>query len=367
MSMNLETPCILIDIDKLDRNIIKMARLAKDFNVSLRPHIKTHKIPQIAKMQIDAGAKGITVAKLSEAEIMAEAGIKDIFMAYPVIGESKIARLLKLNEKVRIIVGIDSIAGARALSDAATGVGKAIEVRLEIDTGLKRTGIPYDQVQKTAKEISGFKGLKITGIYTFKGLMFQGKGTEDRERAGLEEGQMMVEVADSLRKAGMEIDDVSVGSTPTAEFVARVPGITEIRPGTYVFNDVMQVKVGSCSWEDCAASILTTVVSRPSDKLIIIDGGSKTLSADVIPGAFPYYLEGYGKVIGYDNLIPERLTEEHGMLAVKGAVPGLKTGDTLRIIPNHVCTAINLQNYVYFTKNDILIDKVKVEARGMVY
>lgn len=365
--LNVETPCLIIDVEKMKRNINMMAGIARDNGVSLRPHIKTHKIPEIAKMQIEAGAKGITVAKVSEAEIMAANGIDDIFIAYPIIGNSKVERVLDLSGRIRLITGVDSIAGAKFLSDAALARGQTAEVWIEVDTGFRRTGVPYETVTGFASEISKFKGLRITGIYTYKGLTYKGKATDDREKAGLEESQMMVEAARRLEKAGIKVSNISVGSTPTGEFAASVPGITEIRPGTYVFNDAMQVKVGTCSTDDCAAKILVTVISVNSDEYAVIDGGCKTFPTDTALDAFPHYLKGYGMIEGYEEFVINRLSEEHGMVDTTKGAKKPRVGQQLMVIPNHICPAMNLQNHVYFLEKDNKIRKVPVAARGMLY
>ena len=276
--MNLEdlpTPCVLIDLKIVDRNLERMAHIAKKSGVSLRPHTKTHKIPYLASRQIEKGAAGITVAKISEAEVMAAHGINDIFVAYPVIGRQKIKRITELNSKIRLIIGADSLEGARALAQAARMEKQTIEVRLEVDTGFKRTGVHYEKALDLAMEISGMEGLNLTGIYTFHHLIYQGERTHDREKAGLEEGTLMVTLAEEMKRAGLRIKDVSVGSTPTAEYAANVPGITEIRPGTYIFNDMIQVSNKSCTLADCAVKVMTTVVSAHSNKLAVIDGGNK--------------------------------------------------------------------------------------------
>lgn len=365
--MNIETPCILIDMDIMKKNINDMAGKIKANGCSLRPHVKTHKMPEIAKMQLDGGAVGVTVAKVSEAEVMSEHGIKDIFIAYPIIGRNKINRVLELSKKIRLIVGVDSLYGANELNNAAKEKGQIMEIRMEVDTGLRRTGVPYGSAENLAAEVIKLDNLNLTGIYTFRGLVYNGKATLDREKAGLEEGELMVDLANRLRKNGINIKEISAGSTPTAEYAAKVPGITEVRPGTYVFYDTMQHNMNVCSWDQCAAKVLVTVISRPTHELAIIDGGSKTFSTDAPLGVFPHYLVGNGKVVEDENLVLERLTEEHGMISVNAGAKELNIGDKLQIIPNHVCSAINLHNKVYFIENGDVIKEVKVAARGMLY
>src|SRR5215203_4686880 len=357
------TPYVLVDGAKMERNLLKMADVASGNGVALRPHVKTHKIPDIAREQLEAGAAGITVAKLSEAEVMADSGIEDIFIAYPLVTEAKIRQAVRLGERVRLVVGVDSLEGARRLS--AVAEGHTVEVRLEVDTGLRRTGVLHDEAVGLAGEIEGMGNLDLTGIYTYRGAVLGGSKTLELEKAGLEEGQIMVSLADQMREQGIRLDDVSVGSTPTAEYVAKVDGVTEIRPGTYVFYDRMQARLGACSLDECAAVVVCTVVSRPTPDLIIIDGGSKTFATDVGPGAEPLNLEGYGHVVGYPDAVLERLTEEHGMLSVDEDCE-LEVVDTLQIIPNHICSTVNLHDEVYIAWGDGGVEETRVEARGKV-
>jgi D-serine deaminase-like pyridoxal phosphate-dependent protein len=299
----------LIDGAKMERNVLKMAEIAMGNGVALRPHVKTHKIPGIAREQLDAGAAGVTVAKLSEAEVMADGGIEDIFIAYPLVTEAKIRQAIRLGERVRLVVGVDSLEGARRLS--AVAEGHTLEVRLEVDTGLRRTGVLYDEAVGLAGEIEGMGNLDLTGIYTYRGAVLGGSKTLELEKAGLEEGQLMVSLADMLRERGIRVDDVSVGSTPTAEYVAKVEGVTEIRPGTYVFYDRMQARLGACSLDECAAVVVCTVVSRPARDLAIID-------------------------------------------------------DTVQVIPNHICSTVNLHDAVYLVGEDGVVEETLVAARGKV-
>jgi D-serine deaminase-like pyridoxal phosphate-dependent protein len=253
------------------------------------------------------------------------------------------------------------------LAQAAGTAKQTIEVRLEVDTGFKRTGVPYDNALGLALEISGMEGLNLTGIYTFHHLIYQGEKTQDREKAGLEEGTLMVALAGEMNRAGLKIKDISVGSTPTAEYAAKVPGITEIRPGTYIFNDMIQVHNKSCTLADCAAKVLTTVVSASSNKLAVIDGGNKTFSTDCQPNNPPYYMKGFGLIEGLEDYALTRLTEEHGMIsAISDDAVRLQPGKLLTVIPNHVCTTINLHNKVYFVSGET-VEEAVVEGRGMVY
>jgi D-serine deaminase-like pyridoxal phosphate-dependent protein len=358
-----DTPVVVIDKNKLMNNIYKMSEVAKKNQVNLRPHIKTHKIPYIAMEQLKAGAIGITSAKVTEAEVMANHGVNDIFIAYPIVSEQKIQKAIELSKRVRLILGVDSLKGAQRISELAKKNNVVMEVRVEVDLGLKRTGVPYEEAYQMAKEVSSYENLNVSGIYTFRGPVLEGAPTLDFEAAGIDEGQKMVELASRLREAGLSIRDVSVGSTSTSSPAATVPGVTEIRPGTYVFYDVMQEKYGCCTEKECAATVKVTVISKPTKDRAIIDGGSKTFATDVQPNQAPIYLNGFGKVMGHPNITFERVTEEHGMLHIEGDTQ-IDVGDTLEIIPNHICSTINLHNEVFIKDEEgehILFD---VKARG---
>lgn len=344
-----------------------MASIARGQGVKLRPHVKTHKSPSIAREQLEAGAVGITVAKVSEAEIMAEGGIEDIFVAYPLVTESKIERALRLSRRINLTVGVDSLEGARRLAKRAALEDHVLNVRLEVDTGLRRTGIPRGEAVKLAVRVGSLENLNLTGIYTYRGAVLEdGSPTLDLKRAGLEEGELMVPLADRIREEGIAVEDVSLGSTPTAKFAGEVEGVTEIRPGTYVFYDRMQACLGACSLDECAAAVTCTVVSRPSQDLAVIDGGSKTFATDVQPGGQPLNLEGFGHVVGQSKATLVRLTEEHGMLAVT-TKHDLRVGETLQVIPNHICSTVNLHDHVYLLNEDGTVEQLQVTARGKVW
>ncbi|WP_282940272.1 alanine racemase [Paenibacillus sp. RC67] len=362
-----ETPCIIIHDEIMKHNIQTMAHTASRHQVNLRPHAKTHKMPHVAHQQIEAGAVGITVAKVSEAEVMTQHGISSIFIAYPLVTVPKIERAIALSKQIVLILGVDSEAGALLLSQTAAKLGHTLNVRLEIDTGLRRTGVLYEDALALAARIHGMESLRLTGIYTFRGALMNKKPTMDLKSAGEEEGRLMVELADRIRAQGIPITDVSVGSTPTGAYAAAVEGVTEIRPGTYVFQDRMQARFGVCGIEDCAGSVLVTVVSRPSADLAVIDGGSKTFATDVQPNTEPLLLQGFGHVIGLEDAILERMSEEHGMLRLgpDAQRADLKVGDRLHIIPNHICSTVNLHNRVFFQQGDKL-EPFDVLGRGML-
>lgn len=366
LAQAVETPCVMIDTSKMEHNIKRMASVASNHKVKLRPHTKTHKMPRIAQLQLQAGASGITVAKVSEAEVMAEHGISNIFIAYPLVSVSKIERAMRLSERIELILGVDSLEGATRLNDTAVKHNHVLQVRLEVDTGLRRTGVLYEDALTLARRIKEFKHLRLTGIYTYRGAMLQGKSTLDLEAAGFEEGTLMADLAERLRADGIAITDVSLGSTPTAAYATAVKGVTEIRPGTYVFHDRMQAKLGVCELDECAGSVVVTIVSRPSLDLAIIDGGSKTFATDVQPNTVPLQLVGFGHVIGFEDAVFERMSEEHGMLKLGPVAQAadLKVGDRLSIIPNHICSTINLHNSVVLRGPDGSLERTPVLGRG---
>lgn len=366
--LTMETPYVLIDTARMERNIHRMAAVAAEAGVKLRPHTKTHKMPPIAHKQVAAGANGITVAKISEAEVMAQHGIDDIFIAFPIVSPGKIERLTRLAPQINLLVGVDSMEGAKLLAEAATRSEQVVAVRLEVDSGMRRTGVLYDQAVELAKQLSAMPSLRLDGIYTYRGALYNGQPTLDLMQAGIDEGRLMVELAERIRAQGVPINEVSVGSTPTAAFAATVPGITEIRPGTYVFQDRMQARFGVCGPEDWAASVCVTVVSRPSPELAIIDGGSKTFATDIGPGTGPLMLEGYGHVMELEDARLERLSEEHGMLRLgpSAQAANVQIGDILHIVPNHICSTINLHNQVVFRTATGQYDAARVLARGML-
>jgi D-serine deaminase-like pyridoxal phosphate-dependent protein len=364
---SLETPCILIDVEKTRQNIARMQRAADETHCALRPHIKTHKMGCFAVLQVEAGASGITCAKVSEAEVMVrQAGLDDIFIAYPLVGAFRLRRAVKLSRQVRrLILAVDSIEGASALNGAAEAAGLSFEVRIEVDTGAKRTGVVFDQLLDLARYIRGCRSLRLTGIYTFKSLIYRNESTIDAALAGAEEGELMAEAARRLGEAGFPIRDISAGSSPTGIAAAKTGLVTEIRPGTYIFNDYMLYKEGAARLEDISAHFYVTVVSTPGPDYAIIDGGSKTFPMDISLGTPPYYYTSYAMVDGREDLHLTRLYEEHGILSCPGGETGLRVGQILRMIPVHICPAVNLQNEVYLYERGALY-RHTVDARGML-
>ncbi len=355
----LDTPVAIIDLDVMEKNISEISEIAKNSGVRLRPHIKTHKVPEIASMQIEAGAIGITCAKLGEAEVMVNSiGADDIFIANVIIGDQKIERLLKLSEKAKVVVGVDSVDVAQQMSDYAVRQGFKIPVLIKIDVGLQRLGVLYgNPALELAKKIDKMKGLRLEGIYTHEGHSYGVTDNSQIKVIALEAGKMMLQTAEMIRESGIEVNTISVGSTPTVRTSLTIKGITEVRPGAYVFNDYYEMRLGISSEFDCAFTILATVISVPSDDRAIIDAGTKSYTSDKAQ-AFGVY----GIVKGMPDVKLIRAYEEHGVLSIpKGK---LKVGDKVEIIPNHVCPVVNLYDELIGLRKGKIETVWKVSARG---
>lgn len=356
---DLPTPAVIIEQMILKSNIHSMQHKANQSGIQLRPHIKTHKMPTIAKMQMESGAIGITCAKVSEAEIMCRSGIRDILIAFPVIGQNQLERIMKLTETCRIIIGFDSLFGAEMIHEIAKKQDKLIQLYMIVNTGGNRDGVlPGDEALKLAVSIKKLDHVAITGIMTHEGHVKQAKNPDELQRLAFEAGQNLLETARLLRSSGIPVEHVSMGSSPVSWANLAVPGVTEWRPGTYVFNDRNEMLLVAAR-EECALSIMATVVSHPACKRFIIDSGSKVLASERPK------TNGYGLIREAPNAIIERLYEEHGVVTVENE-HDLAIGQRVRIIPNHVCPVINLMDYVYLCSGDKVIKKWKVEARGAV-
>lgn len=360
---DLDTPTTLIDLDRFEKNIGDWQSIMTRCGKQFRPHIKTHKIPEIAQMQLSAGARGIVCAKVSEAEPFADAGVGDICIAYPVVGVMKWERLAELAKRVRrVTVNCDSDEAARGLSEASTAAGATIHVHIDVDSGLHRGGIAADDpaaAERLARQITSLPGLELAGITTYRSGSFP--GSPPVKEAGLGEGRLLVEVAERLRGAGVGVDEVAAGSTPTGKWVAEVPGITEVRAGNYVFNDLMQLDSGVAAEDQLASSVLCTVVSRSGNR-VTIDGGSKTFSGDAggvgtgraAPAAIARAVDRKVSI--------ERLNEEHGMGQTEEQV---KVGEKVRFYPYHACTCANLSDDIVGFRGERVEAIWRVQARGL--
>jgi D-serine deaminase-like pyridoxal phosphate-dependent protein len=362
---DLDTPYVLIDLDKMETNLAEMQANADSAGVSLRPHTKTHKMPILAHKQLEAGAKGITVAKLGEAEVMAAGGIKDILIAYPIVGEQKIERLIRLAKQANVTVAVDSYEAASAISRAASGdCNCQVGIAVEIDCGFKRVGVgPGEPALDLARKIVRLPGIRFRGITTFAGHSYDTVSDKQLKDISAHEGHAAADTARLLRQNGIPVDIVSVGSTPSAKYAAQIPGVTEIRPGTYIFGDLMQVANQAHLLQNCALTVKVTVISRPSPDQAVIDAGTKVFTSDGDDSAFG---TGRGYVVDRPSLVLSWLTEEHGMVKVPPEHQDLAIGDTLEIIPIHACAVVNMVDEIAAVRDGKVEAMWPVLGRGKV-
>jgi D-serine deaminase-like pyridoxal phosphate-dependent protein len=357
----LDTPTVLVDLDVLERNIERMAHFARQHGVSLRPHAKTHKTLGVALRQRAAGGTGLTVAKLDEAEAYLAAGFDDLLVANEVVGPDKWRRLVDLQTRGSVAVGLDSREAADGLNTIASAAGVTVPVVIEVDSGLRRAGVqPGSPTLTLAEHAAGLANLRLRGVFTHAGHAYGAASPAEVARIGEHEGNVLVETAALLREHGLACAVVSVGSTPTARHAGKVPGVTEIRPGNYVFYDRMQVALGAATLEDCALSVLVRVISRPDAARAVLDAGSKTFALD--RGAHGMdALAGFGQDRQH-GLILQRLSEEHAVCDVDDQ--RICVGDRLRIVPNHACTVANLADVLVGVRGGRVTEVMPVLVRG---
>jgi D-serine deaminase-like pyridoxal phosphate-dependent protein len=325
------------------RNIGRLQEHLDGCGVANRPHIKTHKVPAIAHLQLEAGAIGITCQKLGEAEVMADAGIRDILITYNVIGRHKLERLVRLAKRVDLTVTVDSLVVAEGISAAVEASGTKVGVLVELATELERTGVPSpDDLVELAHKVARLPGLHLKGMMIYP---------SSRENAG-----RIAEAVGGLRAAGLSTEIVSGGGTPAVFQVQEVPDVTEHRAGTYLFNDKATAEKGAATWDDCVLSVLVTVVSRPTPDRAIIDGGSKTFSSD--------YGVPMGYVVDWPGAQVYKMNEEHGYVDVCACAPKPVIGDRMRVIPNHVCGTVNMHDVMVGVRDNQVEVLWEIRARG---
>jgi D-serine deaminase-like pyridoxal phosphate-dependent protein len=302
------------------------------------------------------------VAKVGEAEAMLAAGVRDLLVAYPIFGEAKLQRLQRVAEQAeRLIVSLDDVAVADGLARVGRKLGRALSVYVEVDCGLARMGRPPGVMSAdVARQIARLDGAEVVGLMTHAGHAYQARGRDALRQVALQEAEAVVDAARVLEQQGIRVRELSIGSTPTAHFIEEVVttfGVTEIRPGTYVFNDVNQIALGTAEEADCALTVLATVVSRPAADRMVIDAGSKTLGADA--GVAP----GYGRLKGHPDAVVQRLWEEHGVVSIDASA-AWRVGDHVEVIPNHACIPPNLTDELIGTRNGVVERRIAVEGRG---
>ena len=345
---NFGTPCPVIDLDIVQTNINHAQKLCDMKGLANRPHIKTHKSPVLAKMQIAAGAKGITCQKLGEAEVMVDAGITDIIIATNLLGAAASGRLTALQRRISLKVCADNPFSLAAYSEAAHQANRVMDVLIECDTGQHRAGvITPGEVITLARIIKNDPMLNFVGLLFYPPL----NGWSQTQ-------EFWKKTKEGLKSLGMSAKIVSTGGTPNFQNIGQLDGATEHRAGTCIFNDLMMIKAGVAKFEDCALQVFTSVVSRGAEDRGILDAGSKTLTSD------QFGLEGFGRLLEYPNAVIEKLAEEHGFLDLSRCVNKPKIGDIVRVIPNHVCVAVNMVDQLVAVRGNEIVDVIPVAARG---
>jgi D-serine deaminase-like pyridoxal phosphate-dependent protein len=369
---DLRTPSVLIDKTRLEQNVDRMQAAATARGVRLRPHAKTHKSPDLARVQIARGAVGICCAKLGEAEVFAAAGIDDIRLPYP-INPANADRVLRLLDLTRLSFIVDDADVARTWSALMRVNQREVDVLVKVDVGFHRCGIDPDSrgAAELVARVADLPGLRFRGLLSHAGHAY-GAGTESEVAAiAASEARTLARLAEEVARLGPRVEEISVGATPSARFSLQQDGITELRPGNYIYFDRTQVGLGAATWDDCALTVLARVVSRPAADRLILDCGSKTLSTDQAR-AFAS-TPGFGVVFTDlatprpdEALLIERLSEEHATVRVLGAGCALKIGDLVRVLPNHACVVSNLVDSVWLVNGETVLDELPVAARGRI-
>ncbi len=352
IARSIGTPAVVIDLDIVERNVERLQAACDAAGLANRPHIKTHKSPVLAALQRDRGARGITCQKLGEAEVMAAAGLDDIVVSYNLLGDEKMARLARLLQNgVTVRACADNPIAVDGYAEAAGAAGRTMGVLVECDTGRERAGVttPGEAIA-LARRIAGCQGLRFDGLLLYP--------PEDRMA---ETQRLLDDVLAGLAEHGLEARIVSTGGTPNLRQLGAIKGATEHRSGTSIFNDRMMMACGAASLEDCALAVYATVVSRATADRGILDSGSKTLTSD--PGGG---LDGYGLLREYPKARIKGFAEEHGMLDLAACDPKPEIGETVSIVPNHVCVVVNMVDQLVTVRGDQIIGTLPVAARGKI-
>jgi D-serine deaminase-like pyridoxal phosphate-dependent protein len=371
----LPTPAVLVDRARLFANLDRMQSAASARGIRLRPHAKTHKSPRIARWQIERGAVGICCAKLGEAEVFADAGIADIRIPYP-LNPINASRVVALLDRTRLSFIVDHPVVARGWSLAMSAVGREVDVLVKVDVGFHRCGIDPSRSDASTfvRDVAAMPGLRLKGLLAHAGHGYHATSEDHLQQIAIDEVRVLTTLAEAVRKDGIAIEELSAGATPTARYSLQQPGLTEYRPGNYVYFDRTQVGLGAATFDDCALTVLATVVSKPSSDRLVLDCGSKTLSSDHARGFSP--LQGHGAIFRDtvavsgaqpdQNLIVERLSEEHATVRVASGSTPLEPGDRVRVLPNHACVVSNLVDQVWVMDGGTVVEALPVAARGKI-
>lgn len=356
---DLSTPAALVDVDRMTANLDRMADYASTHGLALRPHTKTHKTPELAREQLERGAVGLTVATMHEAEVMSEVS-DDLLIAYPPVGRGRLERLFALPRTTRVTVALDSREAVDGLAAAARAADREVGVLVEADLGMRRVGVASpEQVIALARAISEQPVLRFRGLLFYPGHIRQPVAEQGPALEAL--AQDVARFRTALEDADLPAEVLSGGSTPTAFSTHRVEGLTEFRPGTYIFNDRTTASVDACTWKECAYSILATVVSTAVPGQAVVDAGAKALAREEIraPG-----MSGYGALVDDPDISVKTVSEEHGVLDLSRTGWRPRVGDRVRIVPNHVCVSVNLQSRLWYVRGEEISRSLAVRARG---
>ena len=355
----LETPALLVDIDRMKRNLDKGAEYARRHGIGLRPHIKTHKSPLLAREQLLRGATGLTCATPFEAEVMREA-TQDILVMYPPVGEHRARRLAKVACDARLTVALDSELAAQDLSRAAASEGVTVRVLVELDAGMHRVGVTSPAEAATlAKKIAALPRLEVAGFAFYPGHVRE----HVREHAPRlrELSAFVASARRALDDAGITGGVVSAGSTPTMWHTHEIEGVNEMRPGTYIFNDRTTAEIGACTYDECALTVLATVISTAVPGQAVVDAGTKALGREPMRGGPG---DGFGVLASDTTVTVKSMSEEHGILDLAQSSWKPRVGERVRIVPNHVCIVVHLADLVYGVRDDAVVSSWPVAARG---
>ena len=362
MITDIPTPFIAIDVDKMEKNIDRLADYARAHSIEQRPHIKTHKLPQLAEKQIAAGAAGITVAKVGELEVMVRAGLPNILLAYPVVTPYQRRRAAELARETDLTVALDHIEVAAGLSDAANSAGSTVKILVEQDVGARRVGVQSSEAaQLLGQQIDRMPALELAGVAFYVGHIWVPPAEQVPMLQAIQ--NLLADTRQRFSKSGLCCDVISGGSTPTAYQSHFVDSCTEIRSGNYIFYDMNSAAAGICKVEDCALRIYASVVSTAVPGQIVVDAGSKTLTSDLL---VTNKAGGYGYLPHAPQARITKLSEEHGQIDISGCDQQFKIAQRIAIIPNHACVAMNMQNQVHLVRRNEVLETLPVAARGMV-
>ncbi len=356
---DLETPAPIVDLDRLAQNLDRMAAYTALHGLSLRPHVKTHKSPRIAAEQLRLGARGLTCATPHEAEVMSDV-TTDLLVAYPPVGAMRAMRLITIPDEVQLTVALDSAEAVEEMARAARTTGREVNVYVEVDLGMHRTGVRgASDVIELARLIRARDPLRYTGIMFYPGHIREPVAEQDASLATL--AADLAALTTELDRGNATPWVVSGGSTPAAWRMHELPRVNEVRPGTYVYNDRTTAAIGACTWTECALTVLATVVSTAVPGQAVIDAGSKALGREPLRGADG---EGFGALIDRPEVVVTRMSEEHGVLDLSHTEWRPAVGETVRVVPNHVCVVVHLNDVVYGVRGNVVETNWPVSARG---